>query len=51
MKDDGMWMSIDNKLWKELANVGAFALSLESMDALPRKMLQGKVVFSGMVML
>lgn len=46
-KDDGMRMPIDKKLWKDLAGVGEFAISMEPMDVPPSKTPMGKVVFSG----
>lgn len=43
----GMTMPIDKKLWKELAGVGEFAISLEPMDKPQADRPLGKVVFSG----
>ncbi|MDQ5768672.1 anti-sigma factor [Thiothrix subterranea] len=44
---DGMKMPIDKKVWKELAGVGEFAISMEPMDKPPADKPMGKVVFSG----
>lgn len=40
-------MPIDRKIWKDMANVEKFAVSLEPMDEPPSATPQGKVVFSG----
>ena len=45
--NDGMTMSIDKKVWKEMAGVGEFAISMEPMDKPPADKPMGKVVFNG----
>ena len=42
-----MRMPIDKKAWKDLADIDAFAISLEPMDQPARDIPQGKIIYTG----
>lgn len=44
---DALRMPIDKKVWKDLAGIGVFVISLEPMDKPAREMPQGKIIYSG----